>query len=43
MEAEIQVPVHQPYDMDIVERIVQRCEKILDWAKKHKMMKESRI
>ena len=30
MEAEIQVPVHQPYDMDIVERIVQRYEKILD-------------
>jgi len=21
--------VHQPYDMDILERIVQRCEKIL--------------
>ena len=30
MEAEIQVPVHQPYDMDIVERIVQRYEKILE-------------
>lgn len=30
MEAEIQVPVHQPYDMDIVERIVERYEKILD-------------
>ena len=30
MEAEIQVPAHQPYDMDIVERIVQRYEKILD-------------
>ncbi|NTV27539.1 MAG: SMC-Scp complex subunit ScpB, partial [Methanothrix sp.] len=29
MEAEIQVPVHQPYDMDIVERIVQRCEILL--------------
>ena len=29
MEAEIQVPVHQPYDMDIVERIVERYEKIL--------------
>jgi segregation and condensation protein B len=29
MEAEIQVPVHQPYDMDILERIVQRCEKLL--------------
>lgn len=28
-EAEIQVPVHQSYDMDILERIVQRCEKIL--------------
>jgi segregation and condensation protein B len=30
MEAEIQVPSHQPYDMDIVERIVQRYEKILE-------------
>jgi segregation and condensation protein B len=30
MEAEIQVPAHQPYDMDIVERIVQRYEKILE-------------
>lgn len=29
MEAEIQVPVHQPYDMDIVRRIVERCEKLL--------------
>jgi segregation and condensation protein B len=29
IEAEIQVPVHQPYDMDIVERIVERCEKLL--------------
>jgi segregation and condensation protein B len=29
MEAEIQVPVHQPYDMDILERIVQRCEILL--------------
>ncbi|HNX38998.1 MAG TPA: SMC-Scp complex subunit ScpB [Methanothrix sp.] len=33
MEAEIQVPVHQPYDMDILERIVQRCEKILSGGK----------
>ncbi|MCK7508985.1 MAG: hypothetical protein MZV70_36435 [Desulfobacterales bacterium] len=31
-EAEIQVPVHQSYDMDILERIVQRCEKILNGA-----------
>jgi len=30
MEADIQVPVHQSYDMDILERIVQRCEKILE-------------
>ncbi len=30
MEADIQVPVHQPYNMDILERIVQRCEKILN-------------
>ncbi|VVB72363.1 Segregation and condensation protein B [uncultured archaeon] len=29
IEAEILVPVHQPYDMDILERIVQRYEKIL--------------
>jgi len=29
MEAYIQVPVHQPYSMDILERIVQRCEAIL--------------
>ena len=29
MEAEIQLPTHQPYDMDILERIVQRYEKIL--------------
>jgi len=30
MEADIQVPVHQPYDLDILERIRQRCEKILE-------------
>jgi segregation and condensation protein B len=29
MEGEIMVPTHQPYDMDILERIKQRCEKIL--------------
>ena len=29
LEAQIQVPTHQPYQMDIVDRIVQRCEKIL--------------
>lgn len=29
VQAEIEVPVHQPYDMDILERIVQRCEAIL--------------
>jgi segregation and condensation protein B len=29
MEADILVPAHQPYDMDILERIVQRYEKIL--------------
>jgi segregation and condensation protein B len=29
MQADILVPVHQPYDMDILERIVQRCEKML--------------
>ena len=28
-EADIQVPVHQSYDMDILERIVQRCERML--------------
>ncbi len=33
MEADILVPVHQPYDMDILERIVQRCEKILSGLK----------
>jgi segregation and condensation protein B len=32
IEAEIQVPVHQPYDLDILERIVQRYEKILEKA-----------
>jgi segregation and condensation protein B len=32
MEAEIQVPAHQPYDMDIVERIVQRYENILEFV-----------
>ncbi len=32
IEADILVPVHQPYDMDIVERIVQRYEKILELA-----------
>ncbi len=32
MAADIQVPVHQPYDIDIVERIVQRYEKILELA-----------
>ncbi len=31
-EAEIKVPTHQPYDMDIMERIVQRYEKILEMA-----------
>ena len=30
MEADILVPTHQPYDMDILERIVQRYEKILN-------------
>jgi len=29
IEADILVPVHQPYEMDILERIVQRYEKIL--------------
>jgi len=29
MEADIQVPVHQPYSMDILERVVQRYEAIL--------------
>ena len=29
IEADILVPAHQPYDMDILERIVQRYEKIL--------------
>jgi segregation and condensation protein B len=29
MEADILVPAHQPYDMDILERIVQRYEKML--------------
>jgi segregation and condensation protein B len=29
MESEIIVPTHQPYDTDILERIKQRCEKIL--------------
>jgi segregation and condensation protein B len=29
-DAQIQVPTHQPYQMDIVERIAQRCEKIID-------------
>jgi segregation and condensation protein B len=29
MEADILVPAHQPYEMDILERIVQRYEKIL--------------
>jgi len=29
MEAEIQVPVHQPYGMDIIERIEERCEILL--------------
>jgi segregation and condensation protein B len=28
-EADILVPVHQSYDMDILERIVQRCERML--------------
>ena len=32
MEAEILVPVHQPYDMDILERIVERYEKLLEDA-----------
>jgi segregation and condensation protein B len=29
IEGEIIVPTHQPYDMDVLERIKQRCEKIL--------------
>jgi segregation and condensation protein B len=29
MKADILVPAHQPYEMDILERIVQRYEKIL--------------
>jgi segregation and condensation protein B len=32
MDAEIQVPTHQPYQLDIVERIMQRYEKILSSA-----------
>ena len=28
-EADILVPVHQSYDMDILERIVQRCERMI--------------
>ena len=42
MEAEIQVPVHQPYDMDIVERIVQRCEKILEIVGKEQQKDEKK-
>jgi len=34
LEAEIKVPTHQPYDLDIVERIKQRCEKLLEAAEK---------
>lgn len=30
IKADILVPAHQPYDMDILQRIVQRYEKILD-------------
>lgn len=33
MDADIQVPAHQPYDMDILERIVQRYERILKPSK----------
>jgi segregation and condensation protein B len=33
MEADILVPVHQPYDIDILERIVQRCEMIMSGGK----------
>jgi segregation and condensation protein B len=29
-DAQIQVPTHQSYQMDIVERIAQRCEKIIE-------------
>lgn len=29
LDAAIQVPTHQPNQMDIIERIVQRCEKVL--------------
>lgn len=32
-KADIKVPTHLPYEMDIVERIVQRCEKILEASK----------
>jgi segregation and condensation protein B len=32
LDAQIQVPTHQPYQMDIIERIGQRCEKILKSA-----------
>ena len=33
LEAEIQVPTHQPYDMDIVERIKERYEALLEGLK----------
>jgi len=33
MDADIQVPAHQPYDMDILERVVQRYESILEHSK----------
>jgi segregation and condensation protein B len=42
VEAEIQVPAHQPYDMDIVERIVQRYEKILEVVGKAQQKNEKK-
>jgi segregation and condensation protein B len=41
MEADILLPAHQPYDMDIVERIVQRYEKILEDAAMNRKPAES--
>ncbi len=43
MVADIQVPVHQAYDMDIVERIVQRYEKILEGAAMNRKPSESSL
>ncbi len=43
LEGEIIVPTHQPYDMDIIERIMQRYEKVLGYKSEVKAIGPSSL